>query len=138
MLFFNITTTINNAFFFLVLPKSLCTVFVKICTSRVEVIHCCCHHYWNVPPTTSLCWHPLFDLQKHSVNTDEYQWVHFHMEEFNSIALLNIHFHVRYHFVILSSAAISQTARKYNGILSCRFDLYCRSTNTCLWHCGPT
>ena len=25
-----------------------------------------CHHYWNAPPTTSLCSYPLFGLHKHS------------------------------------------------------------------------
>ena len=35
------------------------------------------------------------------------------------------------------SAAICHAATKCNGILLGRFSLYCRTSNICLWHCGP-
>ena len=41
----------------------------------MEVTHCCCNHYWNIPPTASLCSHLLFGLQKGSANVSECQWV---------------------------------------------------------------
>ena len=58
---------------------------------------CCC----NAPPTTSLCSHPLFDLHKLSTGISKCQWVSFffHMEEFNSMPLVHLCFHVRCHFV---------------------------------------
>ena len=46
-------------------------------SAPAEVIHCCCRHSWNAPPTTSLCSHPLFGLHKHSVSVSEYQYVTF-------------------------------------------------------------
>jgi len=43
----------------------------------VYVTHRCCCHCWNAPPTTSLCSHPLFSLQKCSARINECQWVQF-------------------------------------------------------------
>jgi len=34
-----------------------------------------CHHCWNIPPTASLCSHPLFGLHKCLASINEYQWV---------------------------------------------------------------
>lgn len=67
---------------------------------NVACLPCHCHHCWNAPPTTSLCSHPLLDLQERSASV-VYQWVpfFFHMEEFSSIPLLHMHFCVRHHFI---------------------------------------
>ena len=35
-----------------------------------------------------------------------------------------------------TSAAICHMGSKCNGIIVGRFNLYCHSTNICLWHCG--
>ena len=46
------------------------------------------------PP--SQCWHPLFSLQKLSqTSMNASGWNIFHVEEFSSIRLLHLHFHVR-------------------------------------------
>lgn len=62
---------------------------------NVACLPCHCHHCWNAPPTTSLCSHPLLDLQERSASV-VYQWVpfFFHMEEFSSTPLFCLHFHV--------------------------------------------
>jgi hypothetical protein len=38
-----------------------------------------CHHFWNIPPMSSLCSHSHFGLHtlKHSLSTYECQWVQF-------------------------------------------------------------
>jgi len=38
---------------------------------NVVCFSCHCRHCWNTPPTTSLCSHPLFGLQKRSARVDE-------------------------------------------------------------------
>ena len=55
--------------------------------------HCC-----HIPLTASLCSHPLVGLHKHSASITECHWWHFFCaEEFSSVHLLHIHFHVRCH-----------------------------------------
>lgn len=49
--------------------------WTRACMPTVKVIHCCCNHCWNAQPTSSLCSHLLFDLQKCSGSMDGCQWV---------------------------------------------------------------
>ena len=104
------------------------------------------YQWWTrVPPTASLCWHPLFGLHKWSANTDECQWVPvfphgveiFHMgATFSTCTFI----HASLSDASLSgcpSAAICHTATTCSDILMGRFDLYYRTTNIHLWHCGP-
>jgi len=53
-----------------------------------------------LPPTTSLCSHPLDESHKHSANINE---CHFflHTKKSSSTSLLHLHIHVRHHFVRL-------------------------------------
>ena len=52
---------------------------IKICKATWNMAclshHCC--HWWNLPPTTSLCSHPLFGLHKYSASISECQCVPF-------------------------------------------------------------
>ena len=99
--FFSSVTTISYAFS-PVMNKSLHAVFLTICMTMACLSHgcCCC---WNARSTASLCSHPLFGLQKHSASISECQRgaIFFYMEEFSSIPLFSMCFHVRHHSVRL-------------------------------------
>ena len=96
-MFFNKVTTTSYVFS-PAMNKSLHTALVQICTRGSD------SHWWNAPPTASLCSQPLFSLHKCSASVDECQWVPFFppRDEFSSTVLLHLHFHVRLHSVRLS------------------------------------
>lgn len=74
-LFLNIIIMTSYAFL-LAMNKNLHDMLVNISMAVWNVAclshHCC--HCWNQPSTASQCWHPLFDLHKHSESTNECQW----------------------------------------------------------------
>jgi len=125
-LFFSILTTISYAF----LPamnKSLQSVFLAHKNLHGHLKH------------GLSCSHPLFDLHKHSASINESQWCFFFcMEKLDPTPLLHIHFHVRWHLVSQSFAAICHTAIKYNGILLGGSNHFCHITNIHLWYCRPS
>jgi len=41
---------------------------IYIAIQNTACLSYCCCHCWDTPPNTSLCWHPLFGLQKCSVS----------------------------------------------------------------------
>ena len=47
----------------------------------VDLTHCHCHCFWNVPPTASLRSYPLFGLHECSTIISESQWVTFFPQE---------------------------------------------------------
>ena len=120
-IFFNIEATITSAFS-LVMNKTMHVMLIKICTSEGELLS----PLLKCTPTTSLCSHPPFGLQKCSASIKKCQWVPFFL-----------HGGVRFHtsasstsmsdaFVSdCSSVAICQTTTKYNGILAGGFTFYC-------------
>ena len=61
--------------FFPAMSRNLHAVLIKVCTAEVPHYHC--HRYSNIPPTTSLCSHPLSGLHKCSAIIDECQEVPF-------------------------------------------------------------
>lgn len=69
--FLNIIIMTSYAFL-LAMNKNLHDMLVNISMAVWNVAclshHCC--HCWNQPPTASQCWHPLFDLHKHSESTN--------------------------------------------------------------------
>ena len=75
-LFFNIINTIS---WFLQTSWSKQFLFYGVTTVHGLglscIRHCCYHHCWNTPPSTSLCSHTLFGLLKHSANINECQYV---------------------------------------------------------------
>jgi len=73
-IFFNTVPTIS-CILLLTMNKSLHAAFINTYSSGGD--HCCCHHCWNAPPTTSLCSHPLFGLHKCSASVNECQCVQF-------------------------------------------------------------
>jgi len=93
----------------------------------------------NAPPTASLCSHPLFGLHKHSASVDECQWVPLFVQR-NSMTHLWTKCTLTSDRILSNcpSAAICHTATKCNGIPVGRFNLYCHTTNICLWCHGPT
>ena len=70
-LFFNIVNAISYIFS---LVTGICMPYLWKSTVA-QMIHCLCCYYWNTPPTTSLCSHPLFGFHKHSGSTNERQWI---------------------------------------------------------------
>ena len=50
-----------------------------LCMAVQEVAYLSCHscHCWNIPPTTSLCSHPLFGIHKCSASISECEWMPF-------------------------------------------------------------
>ena len=84
-----------------------------------------------LPPTTSLCSHPLDESHKHSANINE---CHFFSAWRNSIPHLCFICTCISHTLLsdLPSAAICCTIATCNVILVGRFNLYCHTTNICL------
>ena len=96
--------------------------------------HCSCH-YWNAPPTTSVCTHSLFGLQKHSASINECQWVQFFYTWRNSVTHLGF-IHTSVSDTTLSvcpSATICHMATTCKGVLVGRFSLYCCTTSIHFW-----
>jgi len=75
------------------------------------------HH----PPPHCIKIHCLvsINVQQELINVSEY------MKEFNNTPLLHPHFHIRCHFVRLSSVAICHMAATHNRILVGNYNLYC-------------
>ena len=124
--FFSIVNTTRYAFL-PVMNKVLHAALIRICTIRGDQLP------WVTTVETSLtaspCSHQLFGLYNCSASINECQWVQFFL-----------HGGIPWHAVasvVCPSAAICHMARKYNGILVVRLNLYCHPSNICLWHCGP-
>ena len=126
-LFFNTDTTIN---------KHLQAVFIKICLTyrNVACLSRCCHHCWNTPRTTSVCSHPLFGL---------HWWMSMGaiFSAWRNLVPPLYSIHTSMSDAILSDCpptAICHKAKKYNEILTGRFNFYCHPSTIHLWCCGPT
>ena len=106
----------------------LCVVVWNVTGLSYHCLHC-----WNEPPTTSLCWHPLFGPHKCSVSINEWQWRKSVLHLcFTCSSVLD---------TILSncpSVTICHTTTACKGILVGRFNRYCHTTNVYLWHLVPT
>ena len=128
--FFHWVTTISCAFS-PVINKSLHTILTKNWISVADPLS----HCWNVPRTASLCSRPLFGFHKCSTSIHDCHCVQFFSAWRNSVSHL-FFICTSTSDTILSdcpSAVICSTAIKYNGILVRRFNLYCHTTNICLW-----
>jgi len=91
------------------------------------------HHCWNTPPTTSLRSHPLFGLYKHSSSVNEYQWM-----QYISHGGVQWHTFVSYAppcqtLLCQRASLLSSVTQQQNIIFMRRFNLYCYTTNICLW-----
>ena len=115
------------------LTKSLHAALVTICmvVQNVPCHSCCSYLCWNLPPTASLCWHPLFGLHQRLASINGFQQV----EAFSSTPLLHMHFYIRCHCV---RQPLCCHLSHDNKILVGRFNLYSHTTNICFRHCRPT
>ena len=100
----------------------MCLIFlvtVDTAGTHLSLPHCAHIHCW-------------VSINVQQVSMDVSGCYFFCMEKFNSTPLLHMHFHSDAILSDCSSAAISHTATKCNGILVGRFSLYCHTTIMCL------
>jgi len=96
-------------------------VVLQLCMTvqNMTCLSCCSCHCWNIPPITSLYWHPLFGLHKCSASISEHQRVPFFSAWRNWTTHLSF-VHTPMSDTILSdcpSAAICHVTTTCNGIL---------------------
>ena len=127
------TITLSNRTHSQLQTLLLSTLTTTAKSAPVQMTHY--SHSWNAPPAASLCSCPLLGLHKHSVSTDEWQWVPF---LFKGMPLLQVHFHFSAILSVRCSAVICPTATTCNGILVEWFSPYCHITNIHFWYHGST
>ena len=145
-LFFNIFTTISYAFLS-AMNKSPHAVRIHICTSGGDPLFHSCYNgvvAWKMLPIQSSFWsanrHCLVS-RKHSAFS-KHQWISMHTISStwrNSVTCLCFIWTSTSDGIFSNcpSTAICCMATECNGILSERFNLYCRINNICLWGCEP-
>jgi len=105
--------------------KSLHATLVNICISGDDplslLLKHITHHFTVLIPTV---WSP-------SISISECQWVTFFLHG-------GMQWHTFASDTLPCQMPFCHTETTCNGILVRRFNLYCRTTNICLWHCGPT
>ena len=120
---------------------------IKMGTSRDDqLFHSCyvsaiaeLHH--SPPHCVHICCLVSINIQEASMNVNGCHL--FLMEEISSTPLIHLHFHIRCHFVRLSLCC-HLLLRGTHSIITCneilvgRFNIYCHTTNICLWHGGLT
>ena len=114
-----------------------CMLLIKISTSRDDSLSLlsllkCTTHSANIH-----CWVSI-NIQQASGNANECHFF-FCTEEFSVTHLYLICISTSDAILLdCPSAAIWHKTTVCSGILVGRFNLYCHTTNTCLWHCGLT